>query len=72
VDNAIQEKDLQSLETLLGASKATAAARNLDGTTPLNAAASHGFVEIVYLLLEAGADPNQDEPDGWTPALDAP
>jgi hypothetical protein len=36
------------------------------GQTALNLAARHGHAEIVTLLLEAGAEPDHADVDGWT------
>jgi ankyrin repeat protein len=37
------------------------------GWTPLNAAAYHGYCEVVRLLLERGADMSVASKDRWTP-----
>jgi hypothetical protein len=39
------------------------------GTTPLLAALQSHRSQIVYLLLERGADVNQKDPDGWSPLM---
>lgn len=36
------------------------------GQTALNLAARHGHAEIVTLLLEAAAEPDHADVDGWT------
>jgi ankyrin repeat protein len=36
------------------------------GSTPLSVAAEHGYLEIVMLLLEKGADVTVRNKDGWT------
>jgi uncharacterized protein len=41
------------------------------GFTPLHAAAQHGDVELLELLLSAGADPTVARDDGETPAQTA-
>jgi ankyrin repeat protein len=38
-----------------------------NGQTALNLAARHGHADIVSLLLEAGAEPDHADADGWTP-----
>lgn len=44
-----------------------AAARNAQKVTALHAAASRGDLEIVRMLLEAGADPNARQEGGFVP-----
>jgi ankyrin repeat protein len=44
---------------------------NVDGRTPLLAAASSGNVELVRFLLESGNDPNARDLNGWTPLAEA-
>lgn len=39
--------------------------------TPLHAAAAHGFVPMMQLLLEHGADPDAKDSTGFTPLMDA-
>ena len=41
-------------------------AKNIEGITPLMAAAEHGYTEIVEFLLEHGADARQKNFDGET------
>jgi ankyrin repeat protein len=38
-----------------------------DGWTPLHWAADEGYVDVVELLITAGADVNARDNDGWTP-----
>ena len=42
-----------------------------DGWTPLYSAANKGYLEIVKLLIENGADINKSNNDGWTPLYSA-
>ena len=42
-------------------------AKTRHGFTPLHIAASHGFAPVVWLLLEKGADPTQQDATGCTP-----
>lgn len=51
------------------ASSASSAYRDADGWTALDRAAGRGDAEAVRALLDAGADPLGDTPDGRTPYL---
>ncbi len=46
-----------------------AVARNPMRVQPLHAATAARSVESVRLLLEAGADPNAEQQEGWTPIM---
>ncbi len=46
-----------------------AVARNAMLVQPLHAATAARSVESVHLLLEAGADPNAEQQEGWTPIM---
>ena len=41
------------------------------GATPMYIAAEYDRVDVVQVLITAGADMNQAEEDGWTPMLTA-
>jgi len=61
--------DAAQVKTLLATTSADTAA---DGWTPLIWAARGGRVEVMALLLDAGADPNRlDSRRGWTPLMHA-
>lgn len=36
------------------------------GQTPLNLAARHGYIDVVKILLDAGAKADHADCDGWT------
>jgi ankyrin repeat protein len=60
------EGHLESLRLLLAQPGIDLQRLSRDGFAPLHVAAKNGHVEIVDLLLAAGADVNQPGPKGWT------
>ena len=61
-------EDLKSVNTLLAMGAALEARDGAAGETALHLAAVQGCDEIVYALLNAGADPLcPDASGGWTP-----
>ena len=67
--SAAYRGDTAAVKTLLDATSADTAA---DGWTPLIWATRAGRVEVMTLLLDAGADPNRrDSRQGWTPLMHA-
>lgn len=65
--SALQAGDVERLSALLQQSPGLLAARNREHETLLHLAVGEGQPAAVRLLLEAGADPNAERPDGWTP-----
>jgi len=61
-----EAKILQMLTVLLDGG-AEVNNRDPHGETPLNLAASRGYLTVVKMLLERGADVNMAGSDGWTP-----
>ncbi len=59
--------DLRALTAALKEDPGALQAQGPGGVTPLHAAAAHGRVEAVRLLLARGADPNAQTDDGITP-----
>jgi len=46
-------------------------AKDRDGYTPLSWAAGYGRLDVVKVLIEKGADVNDNGRDGWTPLMSA-
>ena len=61
----------RAVRWLLRAGASTALRRHDDGFTPLLAAASQGYTEVVRALLEAGADHTATTLDGRSPLIEA-
>jgi ankyrin repeat protein len=67
MDKAATRGDVAQVRALL-ASGVAANERNVDGATPLMFAACHCRPDVVKVLLDAGANPNdKDLTYGWTP-----
>jgi ankyrin repeat protein len=66
-----EEKEDKILEivTILVGHGADVNRRDPQGDTPLNRAASNGYIRVVKKLLESGADMNMSGKHGWTPLL---
>jgi len=63
--SAAQENDMERVQWLLG--HGAQVDRTSTGETALHPAVAHDSREAVDLLLGAGADPNAQDVDGWTP-----
>ena len=69
LSSAAYRGDVATVRSLLDATSADTAA---DGWTPLIWATRAGRIEVMTLLLDAGADPNRrDSRQGWTPLMHA-
>ncbi len=69
---AVESGNVAALRAAItaGADVETLMPQNPRGTdSPLHVACGHGQVEIVRILLEAGADPMSDDGSGETPAM---
>ncbi|KAF5829708.1 ankyrin repeat-containing domain protein [Dunaliella salina] len=70
--NACQDGRLDDAATLIRAgADVNWANPDMDGETPLKAAAEKGRAKVVRLLLESGAAVDKADDDGWTPLLTA-
>lgn len=65
------ESDLDDLERLIASGADVSARREEGQETPLLMAARLGAVSVCRALLAAGADPNAQRHDGWTPICSA-
>jgi len=68
---ACQEGSLDHVEAMLGKDQTLANLKGSMGRTPLHYAASHGYKEIVALLLRKGASLEEKDDDGWTALMGA-
>jgi ankyrin repeat protein len=64
---AAQEGDLESLEEVLSALEDIVNKKDANGWTPLHEGARGGYLEVVQLLVEKGADINEITANGETP-----
>lgn len=58
---------LDLVELLLESAPHCINARDIDGDTPLHNAARGGFADVIRVLLEAGANPNAENNEHFTP-----
>ena len=65
--NVISAGNAEELKAILDSDASAASTRSGDGRGPLWWAHEYGKPEIVKMLLEAGADPNERDGDGKKP-----
>ena len=61
--DAMEDKDLDEVESLLRVTPSAIRLRNAEGQTPLLAACKAGWVELVQLLLSFGASVKEKDND---------
>ncbi|HWS87900.1 MAG TPA: ankyrin repeat domain-containing protein [Pyrinomonadaceae bacterium] len=66
---AAEEGDAAALARMLGSGASADERRQPGGETPLMRAAARGHLDVVRLLLDAGADPDARRADGFTPLI---
>lgn len=64
--DVIEEENCTALKALLGTEGVDVNAKNAKGLTPVMAAAISGRADLVEILLANGAQPNIQDPNGWT------
>jgi ankyrin repeat protein len=64
---AVYNNDLEAAELLIGAG-ADVKTKSREGATPLYLASIRGNPAMIERLIEAGADPNEQGPQGEDPA----
>lgn len=69
--SAATDNDIEGVKFFSKSDKALIDQRNLGGATALHLAARQGNFEIVEILIQAGANPNITDNEGWTPLMRA-